>query len=136
MGLTYFGHPVACRAALGNIATIEGEGLLKHADKMGDCFQSTLRNLSGLTHVADVSGHGLMRAIELMEDVAAKRAFGVSAKVGHHVFEACVQEGLIVRPVGDRIVLSPPLIIDEGQINRMAEILDVALEALAGRVPA
>lgn len=130
MGLTYFGHPVACRAALENIAIIEREGLLRHAENMGAYFQTTLKGLSGKPHVGDVRGHGLMLAIHLMEDPAEKRPFAVSAKAGAKVFDACVKDGLIVRPVGDCIVLSPPLIIDESQVDQMAEVLSGALQAL------
>lgn len=130
MGLTYFGHPVACRAALENIAIIEREGLLAHARDIGDYFQTTLAGLADLPHVGDVRGHGLMLAIDLMEDPDAKRPFELSRRAGGNVFEACVKQGLIVRPVGDRIVLSPPLIIEEPDIDRMAETLRTALSAL------
>lgn len=130
MGLTYFGHPVACRAALENIAIIEREGILKHAKTMGGYFQSQLRGLSGIRHVGDVRGHGLMLAIDLLEDTDHKRAFAVSAHAGARVFEACVERGLIVRPVGDRLVLSPPLILDESHVDQMVDVLRDALQVL------
>lgn len=130
MGLTYFGHPVACRAALENIAIIERESILNHAKEMGTYFQNKLKELSGKNHVADVRGEGLMLAIHLMEDPSENRSFDVSAKAGRRVFDACVKAGLIVRPVGDCIVLSPPLVLDEAQVDRMAEVLSDALDVL------
>lgn len=130
MGLTYFGHPVACRAALENIAIIERESILNHAKEMGTYFQNKLKELSGKNHVADVRGEGLMLAIHLMEDPSENRSFDVSAKAGGRVFDACVKAGLIVRPVGDCIVLSPPLVLDEAQVDRMAEVLSDALDVL------
>jgi adenosylmethionine-8-amino-7-oxononanoate aminotransferase len=131
MGLTYFGHPVACRAALENIAIIEREDILNHAHKMGTYFQQKLKSLSDMPHVGDVRGQGLMLAIDLMEDVEAKRPFDVSAHAGARVFEACVNEGLIVRPVGDRIVLSPPLILNESHVDQITATLSKALAGLA-----
>jgi adenosylmethionine-8-amino-7-oxononanoate aminotransferase len=130
MGLTYFGHPVACRAALENIAIIEREGLLNHAKAMGDYFQAQLRRLADAPHVADVRGQGLMLALDLMQDPAARQPFAVTAKAGERVFRACAERGLIVRPVGDRIVLSPPLIIEKAHVDSMVTTLRAALEAL------
>lgn len=130
MGLTYFGHPVACRAALENIAIMEREEMLSHAKDMGHYFQKTLRGLGELNHVADVRGQGLMIAIDLMQDTEERKPFPVTARAAHRVFEACVLEGLIVRPVGDRIILSPPLILDTGHIDQMADILKKGLSVL------
>lgn len=130
MGLTYFGHPVACRAALENIAIIDREGILGHAREMGPYFQKTMKSLSGLPHVGDVRGQGLMLAIDLMEDPGGKSPFEPSAGAGEKVFRSCVAEGLIVRPVGDRIVLSPPLILDESHVDQMAATLKNAIGAL------
>lgn len=130
MGLTYFGHPVACRAALENISIMERENMLPRARATSDYFQSTLHGLSDLDHVADVRGQGLMLAIELVEDKAARVPFPVSRKAAGHVFKSCVEAGLIVRPVGDKVVLSPPLILEEAQVDVMAEILSDAITAL------
>lgn len=130
MGLTYFGHPLACRAALKNVEIMERDGLLPHAKTMGAYFQSKLSALIGLDHVGDVRGQGLMLAVDLLEDVESKTPFGVSAHAGHRVFQSCVSEGLIVRPVGDRIVLSPPLIIQEEEVDRIFETLKSAITQL------
>lgn len=131
MGLTYFGHPVACRAALTNIEIIGREGLLAHAQTMGDTFQKAGQALKGLAHVADVRGHGLMMAIDLMADAETKTPFPVSEQAGAKVFKSCVQQGLIVRPVGDRIVLSPPLVLDQDDVKRIFTVLHDAISALA-----
>lgn len=128
MGLTYFGHPLACRAALTNIEIIEREGLLRHAREMGDYFQQAATALCDLEHVGDVRGHGLMMAVDLMADKDDKAPFPVSAQAGAHVFKACVERGLIVRPVGDRIVLSPPLIIDRSQVDQIVATLRESIQ--------
>ena len=130
MGLTYFGHPLACRAALKNVEIIEREGLLGHTRKMGERFQSTAQQLRSLDHVGDVRGHGLMLAIELVEDKKSKKGFPVTKQAGAKVFKACVDEGLIVRPVGDKLILSPPLVINKEEIGTIFSILGHAVSSI------
>lgn len=133
MGLTYFGHPVACRAALTNIAIMEREGLLANAAAMGEKLQTGAKRLLDLPHVGDVRGHGLMMAVDLVGGKTAKTPLPLSAKAGETVFRKCAEAGVIVRPVGDRIVLSPPLIIDAGQVEQIISTLE---EAISGFNPA
>lgn len=130
MGLTYFGHPLACRAALTNVEIIEREGLLGHARMMGDHFQSSAQRLKSLDHIGDVRGHGLMLAIELLEDKASKKAFPITKQAGANVFKNCVNEGVIVRPVGDKIILSPPLVINKEEIGKIFSVLGRAISSI------
>ena len=134
MGLTYFGHPVACRAALENIAIIEREGLLSHVREISDYFQSSLRGLTGEPHVGDVRGMGLMAAIDLMEAPETRRPFEASFMASDRIFKACLSKGCIVRPVGDRIILSPPLIIERDQVDQLTQSLSSALTDLEAEV--
>ncbi|MDA5095469.1 aminotransferase [Aliiroseovarius sp. KMU-50] len=131
MGLTYFGHPVACRAALTNIEIIQREGLLGHARNMGKHFQETATGLCDLEHVGDVRGHGLMLAVDLMADKTTKTPFPVTAQAGANVFRTCAELGVIVRPVGDRIVLSPPLVIEKAESNQIYSVLRQAISGLS-----
>lgn len=123
MGLTYFGHPVACRVALENISIIERESILSHAKGMGDYFQNKISSLGDMEYVGDVRGKGLMLSVDIVQDKAKKSVFPISARVGARVFEACVSDGLIVRPVGDRIVLSPPLTLEREHVDQMYDVL-------------
>ncbi len=131
MGLTYFGHPVACRAALTSIGIMEKEGLLANARTTGDQLQSSAKRLMDLPIVGDVRGHGLMMAVDLVGDKAAKSPLPMSAKAGETVFRKCAERGLIVRPVGDRIVLSPPLIINPTQVETIVSTLQDAISETA-----
>lgn len=131
MGLTYFGHPVACAAALKNVEIIEREGLLPYARDTGAYFQQQAATLRDLPIVGDVRGQGLMMAVDLMQDKSAKTPFPVTAGAGHKVFQACMERGVIVRPVGDRIVLSPPIIIDQGQCDQIVDTLRDAMGEVA-----
>lgn len=117
MGLTYFGHPVACAAALKSIEIIENENLLQNARDVGSYFQHAAKDLSKLPYVGDVRGHGLMLAIDLVADKKSKAALPLAAKAGATVFEKCLDRGVVVRPVGDRIILSPPLIISKSEVD-------------------
>ena len=130
MGLTYFGHPLACRAALKNIEIIEREGLLAHVRDISGYFQDTLRGLSDLDGVGDVRGEGLMLAVDLVADKTTKKPFPVTAHAGAKVFKTCVEQGLIVRPVGDRIVLSPPLPLERSHVDEIAATLRHGIEQL------
>ena len=123
MGLTYFGHPVACRAALKNIEIIEQEGLLGRAREMGGYLQAAAQDLSGMPFVGNVRGYGLMLAVDLMADPQTKKPFPISTQAGGKVFKSCVDQGVIVRPVGDKIILSPPLVISNQEIDQVLSCL-------------
>lgn len=130
MGLTYFGHPVACRAALKNVEIMENENLLANAREVGAYFQEAAQSLRSASSVADVRGHGLMLAIDLYQDKDSKTPFPIDAHAGARVFEACRDRGVIVRPVGDRIVLSPPIIIDRAQVDTIVSVIEDSLPTL------
>ena len=129
MGFTYTGHPVACASALKNIEIMEREGLCQHVQDIGPYFQHTLKALSDIDIVADVRGHHLMLGIELAKPDGGE--FPASCQVGHRVFEQCRKLGLIVRPIGNVVVLSPPLIIQKAEIDTMLDILKTSIKAVA-----
>ena len=130
MGLTYFGHPVACAAALKNIEIMERDSLLPNAATVGEFFQNDAQRLRELPCVGDVRGHGLMLAVDLVADKATKSPLPVSAKAGERVFRKCVDNGVIVRPVGDRIVLSPPIIISTEQCSAIVDAIGDAIQSI------
>lgn len=134
MGLTYFGHPVACRAALKNIEIMESENLLGNAGDVGPYLQESAQSLMNSPLVGDVRGHGLMLAVDIVGDKKTKAPLPVSAKAGDRVFRKCVEKGVIVRPVGDRIVLSPPIIVDKGQIETIVSTLSEALSEVQAEI--
>ncbi len=129
MGLTYFSHPVACAAALKNIEIMERESLLQNAATVGGFFQSDAQRLRNLPCVGDVRGKGLMLAVDLVADKATKAPLPVSAKAGERVFKKCVENGVIVRPVGDRIVLSPPIIVSTDQCSVIVDAIEDAIRS-------
>lgn len=127
MGYTYSGHPVACAAALKNIEIIEREHLLEHVREVGPYFQEKIKGLANLPIFGESRGSHLMLGLELVADNQSKTALPAEAKVANRVFEHCRALGLIIRPIGNTIVMSPPLIITKEQIDSLTEILEEAI---------
>ena len=129
MGYTYTAHPVACAAALKNIEIMEQENILQNVAELGPYFQQQLATLRDIDIVGDTRGSHFMAGIELVQDKRSREAFPAAAGSAHHVFKHCLDRGLIVRPVGDVVVLSPPLIIDREQIDIIVSVLDESIRA-------
>ncbi len=121
MGYTYFGHPVACAAALKNIEILEREHLLTNSSNTGEYLQNAAKSLLELPIVGDVRGRGLMLGIDLVEDKTTKTA--ITGNASDHIFKSCVKRGVIVRPVGTRIIISPPLILSNQDCDTIISAL-------------
>jgi beta-alanine--pyruvate transaminase len=121
-GYTYSAHPLACAAALGTLDTYAEEGLLTRGTELQDYFAAALHSLKGAPHVVDIRNIGLVGGIELasIPGEPGKRAFSV--------FLDCWEQGVLIRTTGDTIALSPPLIIERAQIDR---IVDTVRQAIA-----
>jgi putrescine aminotransferase len=124
-GHTYFGHPVCCAVALANLDLIENEGLLQRATQIGEWFRAGLAPVAALPLVGDIRIAGAMLGIELVADRATR------ASIPHPNLEFIVDElrhahGIVVRPYPNTIVMAPPLILDEAQVQRAcAALLEV-----------
>jgi putrescine aminotransferase len=110
-GFTYNGHPTGAAVALANLDIIEREGLIERAERAGARMLEGLLPLSRHDAVAEVRGVGLMLGIEL----AAGDAAAVQA--------AARRQGVIVRATGQKIVLSPPFVIEDHQADRIVDVL-------------
>jgi PLP-dependent transaminase len=118
-GFTYNGHPVGAAVALANLEIIDREGLLERAVVVGERMLSGLKRLEGLPAVREVRGVGLMLGVEIVDGTdAAPVASGAR------------EQGVIVRATGQKIVLSPPLVITEEQADRVVDVLVEQLERL------
>ena len=129
-GYTYSAHPVCCAAALKNIEIIEREDILGHVREIAPYFQSCLQALSTSSIVGDVRGMGLLGCIE---GKPGKSDINLAAeyRLGAALDETCEEMGLLVRPLINMAVFSPPLIINNAQIDEMFDILGAALEKVA-----
>jgi PLP-dependent transaminase len=117
-GFTYNGHPTGAAVALANLDIIERERLLQRALDTGAAMLEGLRPLERFDAVAEVRGVGLMLGIELHEGDAAQIQAGGRKR------------GVIVRATGQKIVLSPPLVIESDQADRIVEVLHAEIETL------
>jgi beta-alanine--pyruvate transaminase len=123
-GYTYSAHPLATAASLATLDVYRDDDLFDRAAAMAPYFETAIHTLDSAPHVIDVRNIGLMGAIELapLPGQPAERAFQAFLKL----YEA----GLLVRTTGDTIALSPPLIIERQQIDRMVETIGAVLRRL------
>jgi beta-alanine--pyruvate transaminase len=124
-GYTYSGHPLACAAAIATLDVYAEDKLFERSARLAAHWEQALHGLKGLPHVTDIRNLGLLGGIDLAPRPGAPgaRAF--------ELYKACYEQGVLVRASGDMIVLSPPFIITEAQIDTIAGTLAANLKALA-----
>jgi len=122
-GYTYSGHPVACAAGIGTLDTYAEEGLLTRAATLEKHWEDAAHALKGTRHVIDIRNCGLIAGVELEPRPGAPGARGYEA------FVKAFEDGVLIRVTGDSIALSPPLIIEKPQIDRL---FDTVRSALSG----
>jgi adenosylmethionine-8-amino-7-oxononanoate aminotransferase len=127
-GYTYSGHPLGCAVAAKVIDIYARDKLFNHAATVGTYLQSKLVTFADHPLVGEVSGIGLLGAVELVANKATKQPFA-GMKVSQFCAAAAEQNGLIVRPLGgNRIAFCPPLIIGPEHVDEMIEKFGRALE--------
>jgi len=122
-GFTYSGHPVSCAAALANMDVFESEGLLENARELGPYLQEQLQTLSDLPIVGDIRGQGLMGCLECVASQESRQPLALDYEVGSRIDAHCQALGLLVRPLINMCVMSPPLCITREQIDDLTRIL-------------
>ena len=126
-GFTYSGHPVAAAAGIKNLEIIDREQLFEQARDTGPYLQQQLQTLRDLPIVTDVRGLGLMGCVECELQQGADD-LQMDAELGNRIDRHCQAMGLIVRPMINMCVFSPPLTITRDQIDDMVGILRKAIE--------
>jgi adenosylmethionine-8-amino-7-oxononanoate aminotransferase len=131
-GHTYTGNPLACAAALASLDVFEEERTLEHLQRKIELLEQLLEPIAARSEVAEVRGRGFMTGIELAEQPLA-------ARMGHQVTLEARRRGAIIRPLGDVVVLMPPLSISDGELTRLvaitAEAIDAAMASAAAPAP-
>jgi beta-alanine--pyruvate transaminase len=123
-GYTYTAHPLACAASLASLDLFEAEKLFERTLELQPYFEQAVHSLKGAPHVVDIRNIGLVAGIEM-----APRP-GEPGKRGFDAFLKIYEKGVLPRITGDIIALSPPLIVEKPQIDRIVETIDQVLKTL------
>jgi putrescine---pyruvate transaminase len=128
-GYTYSGHPVACAVALANLAVIEREGLVARVhDDTGPYLAAQFATLREHPLVGHAETCGLMGAVQLARDGAAGTPFDESVGIGMVCRGHCFREGVVMRAVGDRMIIAPPLVITRDEIDTLMGLIRRCLD--------
>jgi adenosylmethionine-8-amino-7-oxononanoate aminotransferase len=129
-GHTYTGNPLACAVAIANLEIFEEERILEELEEKIRLLAERLDSFNSLLHVGDIRQMGIMVGIELVADRTSKRPFEPEEKIGHRVILEARRRGLIIRPLGNIIVLMPPLSISTEEIERLCHITFASIRAV------
>ena len=128
-GYTYSGHPVACAVALANIRLLQREGIVdKVRDDTGPYLAQQFATLAAHPLVGEVQTCGLMGALQLVKDQSTGETFPGELELGMVCRGHCFGNGLIMRAVGDRMIVAPPLVITRAQIDEMTALVRRCLD--------
>jgi adenosylmethionine-8-amino-7-oxononanoate aminotransferase len=142
-GHTYTGHPMAAAAGLAVQEVIRRDGLLQNVVAMGNHLQRRMdERFANHHHVGDIRGRGLFRSVELVGNRDSKQPFAARSKLHAQVKREAMARGLMVYPMGgnidgvngDIVMLAPPFIVNEGQIDVIVERLGDAIDAAIASV--
>lgn len=122
-GHTYTGNPLACAAAIASIELFKKEKTLIRLQPKIAYLKKELARFLELKHVGDIRQKGFMVGIELVQDRVMKAPYAVENKLGLRVTHECRMRGLIIRPLGDVIVLMPPLSLSLQELKQMVQVV-------------
>ncbi len=121
-GHTYTGNPLACAVAIANLDVFEKEKVIEKLESKIEKLSELLKGFYELRHVGDVRQCGFIVGIELVRDRETKEPYPVAERTGYRVILEARRHGVIIRPLGDIIVLMPPLCISMDQLTRLCEV--------------
>lgn len=129
-GHSYTGNQLGCAAALASLQVFEDEQTLKALKPKIEQLHAGLEAMSSLPHGGDVRHIGMIGAIELFQDVAAKKPFPLTDKIGIKVCMEMRERGVLTRPIGNTIVLMPPYCISHEQMDRVLRVLAESVQSV------
>ncbi|MBA4391472.1 MAG: adenosylmethionine--8-amino-7-oxononanoate transaminase [Syntrophus sp. (in: bacteria)] len=131
-GHTYTGNPLACSVAIENINLFEKEKTLENMNDKIALLKKELQRFSALPHVGEVRQEGFMVGIELVKNRKTKRPYAPKEKIGQKVTQEARRRGVIMRPLGDVIVLMPPLAIEKPTLKRLIDVTYESIKVITG----
>ncbi len=126
-GHTYTGNPLACSVAVRNLELFESENIIAKMGPKIELLRRGLDKFRDLAHVGEVRQEGFMVGIELVKNKATGKGYAPKEMTGHRVILEARRRGVVIRPLGDVIVLMPPPAIDE---DLLQELVDVTYESI------
>lgn len=132
-GHTYTANPIACAAALASLKVFERENTIGELQGKIAFLRNKLKSFGELKHVGDIRQLGFMVGIELVRDPDTKKSYPYGAKMGIKVTKEARKRGLIIRPLGDVIVLMPPLSMNYVEMEKLLEITYYSIKAVTER---
>jgi adenosylmethionine-8-amino-7-oxononanoate aminotransferase len=132
-GYTYSAHPVAAAAAIATLKILVERDIPGHVARVAPAFQQRLRGLvKKHPFVGDVRGRGLMLGIEMVADQGTKATLPKTSDIPARLAKAAYRRGLMVRVSGANLILSPPLVITEAELDHLCSTLEAAFDEVAG----
>jgi len=131
-GHTYTGNPLGCAVALANLEQVAQPGFLDRVRRAGAYLRQGLQRLAEHPHVGDIRLLGLMGGVELVQDRGSGEPFPAAARTGHQICMAARQAGILARPLGDVVVLMPPLASSDDELDYLVDGLAYALDQHLG----
>ena len=122
-GHSYSGNPLACSAAIANLEIFEEEQTIKKAKKVIEIFEEELKEFSGLEHVSSVRNKGLMAGIDLKKNVKKNINYKYNERIGKKVCDIAKKDGVLIRPLGDTIVIMPPVSIKQKELKKLTRTI-------------
>jgi adenosylmethionine-8-amino-7-oxononanoate aminotransferase len=129
-GHSYTGNPLACAAAIACLEIFEKEDTLDAMRPKIAMLEGWLREISALPHVGDARSRGLMAGVELVSDKKSKTPFPWEEKMGWKVALHARDKGVFIRPLGNVVVIMPPLSISEEELARLLGVIGDSIMAV------
>ncbi len=129
-GHSFGGNPLGCAAALASLELFDEERTLENVSQRGQQLDERLSRLGKFQVVGDVRRRGLIAAVELVSDRASKTTFPWTDRMGHRVCQHALERGVWLRPLGNVIVIMPPLCVEEAHIEQLADAVEYGIERL------
>jgi adenosylmethionine-8-amino-7-oxononanoate aminotransferase len=127
-GHTYTGNPLACAAARASLALFESNRVLDNVREISSRLSKRLANLADHPHVGEIRQKGSMVGIELVQERAAQTPFPPAARIGHRIALAARERGVVIRPIGDVMVLMPAPAMPVDLVDELCTKTFAALE--------
>lgn len=126
-GHSYTGNPLACAAALANLKIFEKDKTLETLPHKIELLMEELSEIAKLEHVGDVRQKGMIAGVELVKDKKTKEPFPWKEQTGWKVVRAARKHGVWLRPLGDVIVIMPPLVISMENLERLLQVIKLCI---------